>query len=174
MRNQTGRSLKAAALEARLVSGRRGLDGGKLPSCNDGAAALVMMAEEARRLGLTPMARIVGYAGTALAPGMVHHRPDRGHPPPAVTDRMRHRRHRRYYCLEINEAFSAVSLAINRGWARIRKKVNVNGGAVALGHPIGATGRNSDHAPVRQAGCPARAGWPVHRGWRSAGALIER
>lgn len=111
---------------------------GNSPSCNDGAAALVMMAEEeATRLGLAPMARIVGYAGAALAPEWFTIAPidairrllnDVGL---SVDD---------IDLFEINEAFSAVSLAINRELSLDPKKVNVNGGAVALGHPIGATG----------------------------------
>jgi len=111
---------------------------GNSPSCNDGAAALVMMAEEeAVRLGLAPMARIVGYAGAALAPEWFTIAPidairrllkDVGL---SVND---------IDLFEINEAFSAVSLAINRELDLDPKKVNVNGGAVALGHPIGATG----------------------------------
>ncbi|MCS6319034.1 MAG: thiolase family protein [Nitrospira sp.] len=111
---------------------------GNSPSCNDGAAALVIMAEEeAVRLGLVPMARIVGYAGAALAPEWFTIAPidairrllkDVGL---SVND---------IDLFEINEAFSAVSLAINRELGLDPKKVNVNGGAVALGHPIGATG----------------------------------
>ena len=111
---------------------------GNSPSCNDGAAALVVMAEEeARRLGLTPMARIVGYAGAALAPEWFTLAP---------IDAIRLALKKTGLTLadidlfEINEAFSAVSLAINRELGLDPKKVNVNGGAVALGHPIGATG----------------------------------
>lgn len=111
---------------------------GNSPSCNDGAAALVMMAEEeARRLGLTPLARIVGYAGTALAPEWFTIAPIEAirrllsQTGCAIGD---------IDLFEINEAFSAVSLAINRELGLDPKKVNVNGGAVALGHPIGATG----------------------------------
>lgn len=111
---------------------------GNSPSCNDGAAALVVMAdEEARSLGLIPMARIVGYAGTALAPEWFTLAP---------IDAIRLALKKTGLTLadidlfEINEAFSAVSLAINRELGLDPKKVNVNGGAVALGHPIGATG----------------------------------
>ncbi len=111
---------------------------GNSPSCNDGAAALVIMAEdEARRLGLTPMARIVGYAGAALAPEWFTIAP---------IEAIRRLLSRTGLAVgdidlfEINEAFSAVSLAINRDLGLDAKKVNVNGGAVALGHPIGATG----------------------------------
>jgi acetyl-CoA C-acetyltransferase len=111
---------------------------GNSPSCNDGAAALVVMAEEeARSLRLTPMARIVGYAGAALAPEWFTLAP---------IDAIRLALKKTGLTLadidlfEINEAFSAVSLAINRELGLDPKKVNVNGGAVALGHPIGATG----------------------------------
>ncbi len=111
---------------------------GNSPSCNDGAAALIVMAEEeALSLGLTPMARIVGYAGTALAPEWFTLAP---------IDAIRLVLKKTGLTLadidlfEINEAFSAVSLAINRELGLDPKKVNVNGGAVALGHPIGATG----------------------------------
>jgi acetyl-CoA C-acetyltransferase len=88
-------------------------------------------------MGLTPLARIVGYAGGALAPEwftiapveaikLVLKKADL-----SIGD---------IDLFEINEAFSAVSLAINRELGLDPKKVNVNGGAVAMGHPIGATG----------------------------------
>jgi len=111
---------------------------GNSPSCNDGAAALIIMAEEeAAHRGLTPMARIIGYAGAALAPEWFTMAPveaiksalkKTGLPLGEID------------LFEINEAFSAVSLAINRELGLDTKRVNVNGGAVALGHPIGATG----------------------------------
>jgi acetyl-CoA C-acetyltransferase len=111
---------------------------GNSPSCNDGAAALVVMAEtEAMRLGLTPMARIVGYAGAALAPEWFTIAPIEAikrvlkKTGLTIGD---------IDLFEINEAFSAVSLGINQELGLDAKKVNVNGGAVALGHPIGATG----------------------------------
>lgn len=111
---------------------------GNSPSCNDGAAALVVMAEEETpRLGLTPMARIVGYAGAALAPEWFTLAPIE-----AITLVLKKTglTLADIDLFEINEAFSAVSLAINRELGLDPKKVNVNGGAVALGHPIGATG----------------------------------
>ncbi len=111
---------------------------GNSPSCNDGAAALVVMAEEeAMRLRLIPMARIVGYAGAALAPEWFTIAP---------IEAIKRVLKKTGFTIgdidvfEINEAFSAVSLAINRELGLDEKKVNVNGGAVALGHPIGATG----------------------------------
>ena len=111
---------------------------GNSPSCNDGAAALVVMAEEeARSLGLTPMARIVGYAGAALAPEWFTLAPIE-----AITLVLKKTglTLADIDLFEINEAFSAVSLTINRELGLDPKKVNVNGGAVALGHPLGATG----------------------------------
>jgi acetyl-CoA C-acetyltransferase len=111
---------------------------GNSPSCNDGAAALIVMAEEeAARLGLVPMARIVDYAGAALAPEWFTIAPIEAiklvlkKTGLSIGD---------IDLFEINEAFSAVSAAINRELGLDEKKVNVNGGAVALGHPIGATG----------------------------------
>src|SRR5512146_3330776 len=111
---------------------------GNAPSCNDGAAALVVMAEEeAARLGLAPMARIVGYAGAALAPEWFTIAPVEAiklalkKTGLSIGD---------IDLFEINEAFSAVSRAVSRELGLNPKKVNVNGGAVALGHPIGATG----------------------------------
>ncbi len=111
---------------------------GNSPSCNDGAAALVVMnEEEAENLGLTPIARIVGYAGAALAPEWFTIAP---------VEAIKLVLKKTGLSLgdidlfEINEAFSSVSLAINRELDLDPKRVNVNGGAVALGHPIGATG----------------------------------
>ena len=111
---------------------------GNSPSCNDGAAALVVMAEEeAAHLGLAPMARIVGYAGAALAPEWLTIAPVEAiklvleKTGLSIGD---------IDLFEINEAFSAVALAINRELGLDQKRVNINGGAVALGHPIGATG----------------------------------
>jgi acetyl-CoA C-acetyltransferase len=111
---------------------------GNSPSCNDGAAALIVMAQqEAKRLGLTPMARIVGYAGAALAPEWFTIAPIEAI---KLVLKKTGLTIREIDLFEINEAFSAVSLAINRELGLDHKHVNVNGGAVALGHPIGATG----------------------------------
>jgi acetyl-CoA C-acetyltransferase len=111
---------------------------GNSPACNDGAAALVVMREdEAARRGITPMARVVGYAEAALAPEWLTIAPIEAiklvlkKTGLSLGD---------IDLFEINEAFSAVSLAINRELGLDEKKVNINGGAVALGHPIGATG----------------------------------
>ena len=111
---------------------------GNSPSCNDGAAALVLMAEdEAAHLGITPMARIVGYAGAALAPEWLTIAPVEA---VKLVLKKTGLSLGDIDLFEINEAFSAVSLAINRELGLDEKRVNINGGAVALGHPIGATG----------------------------------
>ena len=121
---------------------------GNSPSCNDGAAALVVMAEEeAHRLGLPPMARIVGYAGAALAPEWFTIAP---------IDAIRRLLKQTELTVsdidlfEINEAFSAVSLAITRELGLDAKKVNVNGGAIAIGHPLGASGARLALTAMRQ------------------------
>jgi acetyl-CoA C-acetyltransferase len=111
---------------------------GNSPSCNDGAAALVIMAEEeAAHLGLTPMARLVGYAGAALAPEWFTMAPVEAI---KLVLKKTGLSMRGIDLFEINEAFSAVSLAINRELGLDHERVNVHGGAIALGHPIGATG----------------------------------
>src|SRR5436309_3439107 len=126
------RSLKPAFQETGVLTV------GNSPSCNDGAAALVIMAEdEAKTRGLRSMARIIGYAGAAVAPEWFTIAPIEAikrvlkQTGLSVND---------IDLFEINEAFSSESLAINRELGLDHAKVNVNGGAVALGHPIGATG----------------------------------
>jgi acetyl-CoA C-acetyltransferase len=111
---------------------------GNSSSANDGAAALVLMAEdEAEALGLKPLARIVGYAGAALAPEWFTIAPAE-----AIRRLLKNTGLSvgEIDLFEINEAFSSVSLAINRELGLDPAKVNVNGGAVSLGHPIGAAG----------------------------------
>ena len=111
---------------------------GNSPSCNDGAAALVLMEErEAERQRIKPLARIIGYAGAALAPEWFTVAPVH-----AIQKVLKQTglTIEQIDLFEINEAFSSVSLAINRELNLDPAKVNVNGGAVALGHPIGATG----------------------------------
>src|SRR5256712_12936236 len=103
-----------------------------------GAAAWVVGGEEdAARSGLKPMARIVDYAGAALAPEWFTIAPVE-----AIKRvlKLTGLSIKDLDLFEINEAFSSVSLAINRELGLDPAKVNVNGGAVALGHPIGATG----------------------------------
>lgn len=114
------------------------LTAGNSSKCNDGAAALVIASShEAATRGLTPMARILGYAEAGTSPEYFPLAPVEAiHKALKLTgfsvDQID--------LYEINEAFSSVSLCINRELGLDRSKVNVHGGAVALGHPIGATG----------------------------------
>jgi acetyl-CoA C-acetyltransferase len=111
---------------------------GNAPGVNDGAAALVVAsAERAAELGLAPLARIVAQATTGLSPRLVLMTP---------VESVRRVAGRAGWALddvdlfEINEAFSAQMVAVLRELGVDADRVNVNGGAVALGHPIGASG----------------------------------
>jgi acetyl-CoA C-acetyltransferase len=111
---------------------------GSASGLNDGAAAVIMMsASQARELGLPPLARIKAYSSAGLDPSIM------GMGPVSATR----------LCLqkagwsvddldlmEINEAFAAQAIAVNREMGWDTSKINVNGGAIALGHPIGASG----------------------------------
>ena len=111
---------------------------GNASGINDGAAALVLArADAAAAAGLTPRARILGYAHAGVRPEVMGIGPV-----PAVqnllaktglsiTD---------FDVIESNEAFAAQALAVNKGLGLDPAKVNPNGGAIALGHPVGATG----------------------------------
>ena len=107
-------------------------------SINDGAAAVVVMsAERAKKLGLAPLARISAYATSGCAPEWVMMAPEGSIKACAAK---LGRRPQDFDLHEINEAFSAAALALTRVLDLDASKVNVNGGAVALGHPIGASG----------------------------------
>ncbi|HEY8199467.1 MAG TPA: acetyl-CoA C-acetyltransferase [Candidatus Limnocylindrales bacterium] len=111
---------------------------GNAPGITDGAAATVVASErEVERLGLTPIARIVGYAQAEVAPKWLFLAPIEGvrrllakvELPIGAFD-----------LIEINEAFASQVLADGRELGFDWDRVNVNGGAIALGHPIGASG----------------------------------
>jgi acetyl-CoA C-acetyltransferase len=111
---------------------------GNAPGVNDGASAvLVMAAERARSLGLTPLARIVGQATSGLAPKFVLMTP---------VDAVQRVAQKVGWRLgdvdlfELNEAFSVQAVAVIRELGLDPRKVNVHGGAVALGHAIGSSG----------------------------------
>ncbi len=111
---------------------------GNAPGVNDGASALVLMsAAQAKELGLKPMARILAQATSGLAPEWVMMTP-------VETVRKLWKKtgwkNEDVDLYEINEAFSVAALAVTRELGIDLSKVNVNGGAVALGHPIGASG----------------------------------
>ena len=111
---------------------------GNAPGVNDGASALVVMsAERASSLGLTPMARIVGQATSGLPPRLVMMTPVEavrkllGKVGWSVQD---------VDLVELNEAFAVQGVAVSRELGLDLEKVNVHGGAVALGHAIGSSG----------------------------------
>ncbi|MNK33164.1 Acetyl-CoA acetyltransferase [compost metagenome] len=105
---------------------------------NDGAAALVLMsADKAKELGLTPLAKILAYADAQQAPEWFTTAPSKAIP--LALQRANIKKEQVDY-FEINEAFSVVSLANNQELGLNGDKVNVNGGAVAIGHPLGASG----------------------------------
>lgn len=105
---------------------------------NDGASALVLASGDAvKRLGLTPLARIVGYGGAAQAPEWFTTAPAKAID---VTLKRLGLTVADIDLWEVNEAFAVVALVVAQEAGLDLAKVNVNGGAVALGHPIGASG----------------------------------
>ena len=111
---------------------------GNASSVNDGAAAIVLTsAEFAKKKGLRPLARIVGHAQAALAPEWFTIAPSEAIK--KVFDRLRLTA-KEIDLFELNEAFAAVALVNNKILGLSEDRVNVRGGAVALGHPIGASG----------------------------------
>jgi len=111
---------------------------GNASGINDGAAALLVMSrEKAEEYGLKPMARILSYAASGVDPAIM------GMGPVEASRKALEK------CgltvadmdlIEANEAFAAQSIAVARELGLDPEKVNVNGGAIALGHPIGASG----------------------------------
>ena len=111
---------------------------GNASGLNDGAAGVVLMtAQKAQQLGLTPLARLASYATVALDPSIM------GMGPVPASQKALARagwKPQDLDLLEINEAFAAQACAVNQQMGWDTAKVNVNGGAIALGHPIGASG----------------------------------
>ena len=111
---------------------------GNASGINDGAAAFVIMsAEKAAELGLKVMAKIVSYGSRGLEPAIMGYGPFHAtkkaleNTNMSVSD---------FDLIEANEAFAAQSLAVAKDLGFDMEKVNVNGGAIALGHPVGASG----------------------------------
>ncbi|KQY97425.1 acetyl-CoA acetyltransferase [Pseudolabrys sp. Root1462] len=105
---------------------------------NDGAAAVVLMrASEAAKLGKTPLARIVSWAQAGVDPKIMGTGPI-----PASRSALKKAgwSHQDLDLIEANEAFAAQACAVNKDLGWDTSKVNVNGGAIAIGHPIGASG----------------------------------
>ena len=115
-----------------------GVTAGNASGLNDGAAAvMVMTAKKAAALGLKPLARIASYATSGLDPAYMGMGPV-----PASTKALARAgwKAQDLDLLEINEAFAAQACAVNKEMGWDTSKVNVNGGAIAIGHPIGASG----------------------------------
>ena len=111
---------------------------GNASGINDGAAAVILMsAEEAAKRGLTPMARIVSWATAGVDPSVM------GTGPIPASRRALEKAGwavKDLDLVEANEAFAAQALAVNKDMGWDPSIVNVNGGAIAIGHPIGASG----------------------------------
>jgi acetyl-CoA C-acetyltransferase len=111
---------------------------GNASGINDGAAAVVLMSEtRAKALGLTPLARIKAYASAGVDPAVM------GIGPVPASRKCLERagwKPEELDLVEANEAFAAQALSVNRELCFPAEKLNVNGGAIALGHPIGASG----------------------------------
>jgi acetyl-CoA C-acetyltransferase len=112
---------------------------GNAPGTNDGAAAVIVTSERnASRLGKTPMARIVAQAVSGVEPKWVMMAPVEA--VEKLLAKTGWDRDKDVDLVELNEAFSVAAIAVTRQLKLNPEKVNVNGGAVAIGHPIGASG----------------------------------
>ncbi len=105
---------------------------------NDGAAAVVVMSEsKAKELGIEPLATIAAYSSSGVSPAIM------GTGPIPASQKCLEKagwKHEDLDLIEANEAFAAQAISVNKGVGWDTDKVNVNGGAIALGHPIGASG----------------------------------
>jgi acetyl-CoA acyltransferase len=133
-------SLTAAELAAKKPAFRKGgtVTGGNSSPLNDGAAALLLMSEEAvRRAGVTPLARYVGSAAAGVHPDYMGIGPV-----PAMHKALARAGWRldEVDLIEVNEAFAAQSVAVVDELKADPALVNVNGGAIAIGHPLGCSG----------------------------------
>ena len=111
---------------------------GNASGINDGAAMLIVMSKEkADELGLEPMATIVSYATCGVEPSIMGYGPV-----PTVKKALAKAgmTMNDIELVEANEAFAAQALSVAKGLEFDMEKVNVNGGAIALGHPVGASG----------------------------------
>ncbi len=111
---------------------------GNASGINDGAAAVIVTTEaKAKSLGITPLARVAAYASAGVDPAIM------GTGPIPATQRCLEKAGWAVHDLDLieaNEAFAAQAISVNRDLGWDLDKVNVNGGAIALGHPIGASG----------------------------------
>src|ERR1700738_2369982 len=111
---------------------------GNASGLNDGAAAVMMMsARKADELGLRPLARIRAYSSAGVDPKIMGMGPV---PASVLCLKKAGWTHQELDLMEINEAFAAQAIGVNRQMGWDTSKINVNGGAIAIGHPIGASG----------------------------------
>jgi acetyl-CoA C-acetyltransferase len=111
---------------------------GNASGLNDGAAAVIMTsASKARELGLKPLARIKAYSSAGVDPKIMGMGPV---PASQLCLKKAGWTHADLDLMEINEAFAAQAIGVNRQMGWDTNKINVNGGAIAIGHPIGASG----------------------------------
>ena len=111
---------------------------GNASGLNDGAAAVVVMrASRAKELGLKPLARIKAYSSAGVDPKIMGMGPV---PASELCLRKAGWKRQDLDLMEINEAFAAQACAVNKEMGWDTAKINVNGGAIAIGHPIGASG----------------------------------
>jgi len=111
---------------------------GNASGINDGAAAVIMMtAKKAAELGLKPLVKIKAYSSAGVDPAMMGMGPV---PAAHLCLKKAGWTHQDLDLMEINEAFAAQAIAVNREMGWDTNKINVNGGAIAIGHPIGASG----------------------------------
>lgn len=143
-------SMEALTKLRPVFSARGTVTAGNSSQTSDGAAAAVIMSEDrARELGLKPMARLLSYATAGVAPDYMGIGPVAAVPKALklaglTLDQID--------LIELNEAFAAQALAVIKELGLDRKKVNVNGGAVALGHPLGCTGAKLTATLLRELG----------------------
>lgn len=111
---------------------------GNASGINDGAAAVIMMtAKKAAELGLKPLVKIKAYSSAGVDPALMGMGPV---PAAHLCLKKAGWTHQDLDLMEINEAFAAQAIAVNREMGWDTSKINVNGGAIAIGHPIGASG----------------------------------
>ena len=133
-----GTTLEAVAKRRPAFSKDGTVTAGNASGINDGAAALVVMtAEEAERRGLTPLARIASFATTGVDPAVMGTGPI---PSSRKALEKAGWKAQDLDLIEANEAFAAQAIAVNKDMGWDTDRVNVNGGAIAIGHPIGASG----------------------------------
>jgi acetyl-CoA C-acetyltransferase len=135
---RAGTTLEALAKLKPAFSKDGTVTAGNASGLNDGAAALVLMsADEARSRGLTPLARIAAWATAGVDPSVMG-----SGPIPATRKALEKAgwKVKDLDLVEANEAFAAQALAVNKDLGWDPSIVNVNGGAIAIGHPIGASG----------------------------------